>query len=208
MQNFNWVDYVILGVFFLSMFMGFARGFLKEAISLATWVAAAFVASQFATPLAAKFAGASNAAAQSAFGNSAIGATAVQSLSVLSIVISFVVLFMGTLLLGSLIGYMVTSVATGTGLGFINRIMGAAFGGIRGFLIVVVLIFIAQLTPLAGQAFWGQSQLVSQFQPAVMWFSNLASPEIQALETQARSLIGNVSSQLPNVGSMFNGFNK
>ncbi|MDR3477692.1 MAG: CvpA family protein [Gammaproteobacteria bacterium] len=208
MQNFNWIDYVIVGVLFLSIFVGFARGFLKEAISLATWIAAAVVASQFAAPLASNFAGASNAAAQSAFGNSAVGATAVQSLSVLSIAISFIVLFMGTLLIGALVGYFVTSVATGTGLGFLNRLMGAAFGAVRGFLIAVMLIFVAQLTPLANQSFWGQSQLVPQFQPAVIWFSNLAGPEIQAIETQARSLIGNVSNQLPNVGSLFQGFTK
>lgn len=208
MQDYNWIDYIILAVFFLSIFVGFARGFLKEIISLGTWVAAFLIASKFASPLAEHFAGASNAAAQSAFGNSAMGATAVQSLSMLSIVISFIVIFMGVLFVGSMLGYIVTNVASGTGLGLINRLLGAVFGGARGYVITVILIFIAQLTPLGFQPVWGQSQLVPPFEPAVTWVSNIASPQIQAIQMKARGIYDSVSTQLPNVGSLFQSFHR
>lgn len=203
MENFNGIDYFILVVFGLSMFVGFVRGFLKEAISLASWIVAAIVATTYASPLAAMFSGASTQAAQSAFGNSAMGATAVQGLSVLSLVISFIALFMGSLLIGSLIGYMFSSIATGTGFGFLNRIMGIVFGGLRGYVIAVVLVFVLQLTPMGMQPAWGQSQLVQALQPAVQWFGSFASPQIQSLEMKAMGIIQNVRGQLPSAGSLF-----
>lgn len=203
MENFNGIDYFILVIFGLSMFVGFTRGFLKEAISLASWVIAAIVASTYASPLAAMFTGASTQAAQSAFGSSAMGATAVQGLSVLSLVISFIVLFLGVLLIGSMIGYMFSTVATGSGFGLLNRLMGVVFGGLRGYVVAVVIIFVLQLTPLGMQQAWAQSQLVQALQPSVQWFGNLASPQIQSLEMKTMGIIQNVRAQMPSTGSLF-----
>ena len=48
-----WVDYAILGIITLSAMISLIRGFIKEAISLAIWVAAFFISSFFYEHLAA-----------------------------------------------------------------------------------------------------------------------------------------------------------
>src|ERR1041385_2992010 len=55
MSNLNWVDIVILVIFFASVLAGLIRGFVKEIISLVTWIAAFFIATMFASKLAAWF---------------------------------------------------------------------------------------------------------------------------------------------------------
>ena len=48
---FNWIDYAIFSVIFISMLISFLRGFVKEAISLFIWLAAIIVALKFASPV-------------------------------------------------------------------------------------------------------------------------------------------------------------
>ena len=47
MSDFNWADYGVLAVLGLSLIIGLWRGFLREFISLATWVSAFVVAFYF-----------------------------------------------------------------------------------------------------------------------------------------------------------------
>lgn len=39
-QDFNWIDFTILGVVGISTLVSLVRGFIREAISLVIWVAA------------------------------------------------------------------------------------------------------------------------------------------------------------------------
>ncbi|MGL4978074.1 MAG: CvpA family protein, partial [Plesiomonas sp.] len=50
-----WVDYAILGVIGFSSLVSLVRGFVREALSLVTWVVAFFVASHFYPELAQYF---------------------------------------------------------------------------------------------------------------------------------------------------------
>ena len=42
-----WVDYTILGIIGLSSLISLMRGFVKEAMSLAVWIAAFFISSKY-----------------------------------------------------------------------------------------------------------------------------------------------------------------
>ena len=53
----NWVDWVIIVVVTLSTLISLWRGFVREALSLAAWIAAFVVASLFADPVAAMLSG-------------------------------------------------------------------------------------------------------------------------------------------------------
>lgn len=196
MANLNWVDYIILAVFFFSILAGFGKGLVRELVSLATLVAAFIVASMFANPLAAAFT--SSPSVQSAVNqaSSAIGMNAAQPVSYAALGVSFAVLFTATILAGSLLGYFL-NIAFQTGiLGFGNRILGAVFGFARGFLINLVLIFVVQLTPLSAQSWWQQSQLVGTFQPAVQWLGNIVSPSLANLKERFGSTIQDVGSSI------------
>ena len=43
----NWIDYTIIGVIVLSALISIVRGFIKESLSLISWVLAFFIASRF-----------------------------------------------------------------------------------------------------------------------------------------------------------------
>ena len=52
----NWVDWTILAIFSVSTLLSLKRGFVKEALSLAGWVAAFLVAISFSARLSAELA--------------------------------------------------------------------------------------------------------------------------------------------------------
>jgi membrane protein required for colicin V production len=186
MSGLNPIDILIVLIFVLSMVFGLIRGFLKEVISVLSWIAATLVAMTFASPMAAHFAGTSSEVTNT------VGASAAHSVSLVALGICFVVLFILTLFIGSIVGYVLSSVVNSVGLGFVNRILGACFGLLRGFILVIIFMFIAELTPLGSQPAWAQSVLVQDFQPTVAWFSNLVQPGIAALKAKSSSALQGV----------------
>ena len=181
MSGLNPVDCMIILIFLLSMVWGLMKGFLKEVISVLSWIAATLVAMTFASPLATHFGGSTAAVTNT------VGASAAHPISLVALGICFIILFIATLFIGSIIGYILSGIVNSVGLGFVNRILGAVFGFFRGIIFVVIFMFIAELTPLGSQPAWAQSALVQKFQPTVAWFSNLVQPGIAALKAKSAS---------------------
>lgn len=200
MTDFNWVDYVIIAILFFSVLAGFARGIVKELLSLITWIIAFVASSLFASKLASVFT--STAAVQTVITDTSnsVGASAAEPISMLSLGLSFVSIFLVVLVIGSLISYVVSGAVDRVGLGVVNRVFGAIFGFVRGFLINLVLIFIVQLTSFEQETWWQQSKLVPSYQPAINWISTLVDPNFQSIknkmngtiEQTAQSLIKNI----------------
>jgi membrane protein required for colicin V production len=203
---FNSVDYFVLFIFGLSMLAGYIRGFLKEAVSLVTWIAASFVATMFASKLAPIFAGFGGQAAQSVSSFSGGSSDTInQSISVMSIGISFVVIFLSTLFVGFIVKTIVTGVAAAAGESLTNRLLGAMFGGIRGFVIVIIFMFIAELTPMAAQPKWTQSQFVQSFQPVVAILDKMVHPQLDKLRAKAESAVQGVSGSMEGLTDSLQG---
>lgn len=208
MTDFNWVDYVILSIFFVSVLAGLMRGLAKEVISLLTWAAAVVVASLFASRVAASFTGSQQVQSAISSASTTMGMNPTQSVSVLAIGTSFVGLFVITLFIGSIINYFISHAVEGQGISFANRLLGALFGLGRGVLINLVTIFLVQLTPLGHEAAWMQSQFVRSFQPAVQWLENIVQPGIDTLKSKMGQTLQNVDSQyLQGASELFQGSN-
>ncbi len=182
-SNFNWVDYIIIGIFLFSILGGLLRGGVREIFALITWIAAFFVAGMFAAPVANYFSGTSKV--QSAFSSASSGMSmsGADHASMLATGISFVVLFFGTILIGTIIGRTASHIAEGGGISLVNRLFGALFGLGRGYLINLVIVFVVQMTPVSQQSYWTASQLVTRYQPAVTWFANFVQPGIEKLKS-------------------------
>jgi len=148
--HFNWFDYCLVGIVFLSLIFGLLRGFLREIISLITWIAAFFVAIMFTSELVVYF-------------NQYIKTEFLSSLA------SFLSLFIVTLIIGALINYIVTSIVRKTGLSIPDRFLGAVFGFIRGFLIALLVIFLLTNTQWQEKKWFQKSQLTCQFQSISSW---------------------------------------
>lgn len=190
MLTFNAIDYFILTVLGISVLAGLLRGLVKEVISLLTWIAAFFVSAYFSSSLANSFT--SSQQVQSML-NSTNGGQ--HSASLLSLGVSYVALFVGTLLAGTLINYFISSAVETGGISFANRFLGGIFGLIRGILVIFVMTFLVQLTPVGAQPVWSQSQFVVALQPAIHWLDEIVQPGLASLKSQVGNTLKNVNTQ-------------
>ncbi len=201
MSNFNWLDYIFLAIFLFSMLAGFGRGFVREVMSLITLVAAFVVAAMFSNPLAVAFTSSPSVQSVVSQANSAIGVNTAQPVSYLALGLSFGLLFAGTVIAGAIITFFLNFAFQAGLLGMGNRILGAGFGLARGFIINLVVIFVLQLTPISGEAWWGQSSIVQSYQPAVVWLGGIVSPSLADLKSKMSQTLQNVNSSLQNLSA-------
>jgi membrane protein required for colicin V production len=144
----NWLDYTLLGVIGISVLIGVIRGFVREVISVVSWVAAFMVAVRYSGTGAEEL------------------APWIDS-PMLRTVIAFAALFIATLLVGALIGYIARGLVGRTGLSGTDRLLGIVFGGVRGSLLVGLMILAAGLTALPEEAWWQDSVIADAYQPWV-----------------------------------------
>lgn len=156
------VDIIVIFVVFLSALFSLLRGFVKEAISLGTWILAIWVSATFAPRLATVYSG-------------AIESEAVQ------LAAGFATLFLLTLMMGALVNYMVTQFVKKTGLSGANRVLGVAFGFLRGILIIVVFVVIGGMTPLPQQQWWQTSLLLKRSETLAMQIQEYLPEDIVSI---------------------------
>ncbi|MBJ7552223.1 CvpA family protein [Marinomonas ostreistagni] len=143
-QSITTLDWLIIAVVVLSTLLSLKRGFVKEVMSLVTWVVAFIVAVKFTSPL--------------------------QSLLVdqvqndqIRYIVAFIALFIATLVIGALVNFILGSLVQATGLSSTDRVIGMLFGFVRGALIVVAFISLLSLSPAIEKSdMWKSSQLVPQ----------------------------------------------
>ena len=141
-----WVDYVFLGIILVSVLMGALRGFIREALSLATWVFAFVAALRYGPEFAERF-------------KSAIDSVPIRT------VVGYAVPFFGVLLVGGLLIWVVSWAVRGAGLAPVDRMLGSGFGLLRGGFIVVALVILAGAPAVGREPWWRESMLVPQIQP-------------------------------------------
>ncbi|UJP05271.1 MAG: CvpA family protein [Nitrosomonas sp.] len=131
-------DYVVGGVFVVSIVLSILRGFVRETLSIAGWIVAFIVAGAY-SPYFEQFVPAE-----------VVGET-------LRFSVSFVLTFLAVLLITALAIMLLTALIKGIGLGFIDRLLGSIFGFFRALVIVTVIVLIAGLTTIPHQSFWQQA---------------------------------------------------
>ncbi len=163
-QNFNWADYVVVGIIIFSTLVSFVRGFLREAFSLAIWVAALWLAYKFSSVVATNF-------LSSVSDN-------------LRTPLAFVIIFLGILIIGAIINFFIGGMVYKTGLSGMDRILGLVFGLARGILLIGVLILAAEMTTIPEDRWWQESQTIPQFESLVVWMRSILPQELAQLEKQ------------------------
>ena len=150
MNSFIWADWIIIGIISISTIVSLVRGFVKEALSLLSWVIAFIIARSFYTHLATLF-------------EDFIGTPSLRLLA------AFVLLFVVALIVGSLVNHLISAIVKSTGLSGTDRILGMVFGMIRGLILVVVIIALARLTPVKEDPWWSDAVLVKHFERIESW---------------------------------------
>ena len=144
----TWFDYGVLTVLGLSLLLGALRGLVREMVSLAGWIAAFVLATAFSGIVAVQMP---------------------QSLGpLLAGLLSFLLIFAGVLLVSGMVGLVLSLLVRAVGLGFLDRLLGAAFGVVRGVAIALLAVLLAGLTPLPREPFWRQAALSGPFETVAL----------------------------------------
>jgi membrane protein required for colicin V production len=155
----TWADYFLLAIITISALLSLWRGFVKEALSLTTWVLALWVAILFFEKL----------------GN---WLTRWIDTPSISDVVAFAALFISTVLLGGLVNFLAGQLVAKTGLTATDRALGMVFGIARGMVIVAVLVLLAGLTALPQDPWWSESLLLVHFKDMALWLRSFLPPDV------------------------------
>ncbi|OGV77394.1 MAG: colicin V production protein [Methylotenera sp. RIFCSPLOWO2_02_FULL_45_14] len=142
-------DYAVLTIIGLSIIFSVMRGMVREMLAILGWVAAFYVGRTYTDQILPMMP----------------VDIPTESLRVLA---AFLVLFLATLLLTSLLGIALSAIIRKVGLGWLNRLLGAMFGVIRGLLIVCVLVFLAGLTSVPQDARWRNAMFSAPIEALVI----------------------------------------
>lgn len=132
------LDWIFLAVLLISLVVGAWRGLVYEILSVANWIAA-FVLAQWFAPAAAQWLPLSGAS------------------EVVRYVAGFVVVFVAALFAGGLVAFLIRKLVAAVGLRPVDRVMGAAFGLVRGVVVLLVLAVVAGMTSMGRGPWWQES---------------------------------------------------
>jgi membrane protein required for colicin V production len=134
------VDYLIVGICLVSAGVGLWRGLAKEALSLLTLLAAIWLAWRFAfvvEPYLGDWAGSPE----------------------VRIWVARVVLFVLVLALGALVAWLARTLIKHSGLSGVDRLFGAAFGLLRGVVVVGLAVIALEFAGLDQDPWWREARL-------------------------------------------------
>ncbi len=136
MEDLTIFDGIVLAILLISGFLAYARGIVREVLSIAGWAGAAVIAFMFAPkgkdlvyeiPVISGFVGDS---------------------CNIALIVAFAIIFVLALIVISLFTPLLAGIISGSALGLIDKGLGFLFGLARGVLLVIVVLFVYdQLIP-------------------------------------------------------------
>ena len=155
-----WIDYVVLGIVGISGVISLMRGFIREALSLAGWIAASWVALAFSGVVARWLEG-------------------YVSVPSVRVFIAGAGIFFGVLLLGGIVLRLTGLVVEKTGMSGTDRTLGIVFGVLRGIVITALLVLLAGLTSLPRDPWWSESVLLPHLVELANEIRAFLPPDVQ-----------------------------
>ncbi len=146
----TWIDFVIFGVIALSALISLIRGFVKESISLITWILAGVIAFRYFTPVSGLL-------------EPFIESSTIRGMT------GGGILFVLTLIVGAIVNFIVSKMVSSTGLSGTDKALGIIFGGARGVLIVSMVVLLFSLTPAPSSDTWQDTVSIEFFEQLAQW---------------------------------------
>lgn len=158
----NWVDFVIIGIIAVSVVVSFFRGFLREALSLLVWGLAIY--------FSLTYYGALEPLLPSGYGLP----------STVRLVLSGIAILLGVLIIGGIFTWIIGSIFDKSGMSGTDRVAGILFGGLRGVILVVIIVLIISFLPFKDESWWKESKVVPHFTEMAEWVKVRLPDEIPA----------------------------
>lgn len=133
------LDWVFVAVLAISLLLGIWRGLVYEVMSVLGWVAA-FVTAQWLAPDAAA--------------RLPIGAGWAEPARYAA---GFAVVFVAVAFAGGLLAWMASKLVASVGLRPVDRALGAAFGAVRGVVLVLAAAVVVSMSPMKSAIWWTES---------------------------------------------------
>jgi membrane protein required for colicin V production len=155
--KFNAADWIVIAVVGFSILLSLWRGFVREAVSLAGWIAAFVIAHMFVGEM------------ETVLTQWIADVTG-------RYVAAYAILFVATLVVANVVGKFGTRLVRVTGLSLLDRLLGTAFGFARGIIIVLVLVYLLRhLAPSQNLKWLDQAQLMPYIDMLGQWVQFLFS---------------------------------
>ena len=154
------IDYTIIGIVVLSALLGVFRGLLREVLTLLTLLIALWAAWRFADTLVPYL------------GTGALSKPPLQMWAARGL------MFLGVMLIGSVITAVVGQLVRTSMFSGLDRFLGFLFGGLRGILIIGVLVLLAQRSGLDGEVWWSKSKLIPYEQNVASFVGGLVGEHL------------------------------
>lgn len=148
-MTFGTPDLIIVCLILLSVLIGIIRGFIKESISLVTWVSAVIVAVLCSKDLSVYMTFTKN--------------DLVRWWS------AFLIIFVGIIFVGAIVNFMVGALIRKSPFSMADRALGSIFGLLRGVVFVTILVLLGTLTQFPEAPWWKRSYMIGQFQELAVW---------------------------------------
>lgn len=132
------VDWILLAVLAASLLLGAWRGLVYELMSVLGWVAAFVLAQWWAPDLATRL---------------PMGGAA----EPVQYAAAFVLIFVGVAFAGGLLAWLTRKLVEAIGLRPVDRVLGAAFGLVRGAVLLLAVAVVMDMTPLKSSEAWQTS---------------------------------------------------
>jgi membrane protein required for colicin V production len=137
----NVTDYLVIAAVIISAIVGAMRGFLREAVALATWLLALFIAWHFSDLIEPHLGG-------------LLSGSYVKPWAARVIIVVLI------LLVGAAIGAVISHFVRLSIFSGMDRFLGLVFGLLRGVVLLGVFVILGQLLRLDGEKWWTRSLLI------------------------------------------------
>jgi len=143
-------DLIVIAIVAVSVGISIWRGVVREVVALASWIGAFWIAKELAG-LAATWLpdSVSNPGMRLMFG--------------------FIAVMLASLLVFSLTGMLLVHLVKVAGLTASDRMLGAAFGLLRGLLIAVTVVLLGGMTSAPREPYWRDALLSAPLEAAALW---------------------------------------
>lgn len=143
-------DLVVIAIVAVSVGISIWRGMVREVLALASWIGAFWIAKELAGFAATWL--------PDSITNPGV-----------RLMLGFIAVMLASLLVFSLTGMLIVHLVKVAGLTASDRMLGAAFGLLRGVLIAVTVVLLGGMTSAPREPYWRDALLSDPLEAAALW---------------------------------------